>query len=358
MDFITKFEKELEKSGTSVGAGSPPAYWFSSGSYALNRILSGSFYKAVPQGRLVMVAGPPGSGKSFICANIMREAQKDGAHVINVDSENSADDNFVEKIGVNTKESYTYVDVLTISQAKKSVSTIVKAYKTEYGEDEDAPKVLIVIDSLDMLETETEQEHFAKGVTKGDMGQRAKQLKSMLRSFVQAIKRTNISIVVTHQVYQNQDLMNGEGLWKLNDAIRYSPSLIILVTKLKLKTEDKSSIIGIRMKCEGYKTRFTQPFQTVTIKVPYESGIDPYSGMLDIAVQLGVVRKAGSWYYHGEEKFYKKDFNYYAPEVVKECEDQRDKYIEALVEDDEVDLTPQLSARKQRLQNFEERGEE
>lgn len=105
------------------------------------------------------------------------------------------------------------LQVLGVTIDRSLHTGIFKGYKDENGEGEDAPQVLILIDSLDMLMTETEVEHFDKGVTKGDQGQKNKQLKAMLRSFVQAIKHLNVSMICTSQVYKNQDILNGEGVW-------------------------------------------------------------------------------------------------------------------------------------------------
>jgi len=103
------------------------------------------------------------------------------------------------------------------------------------------------------------------------------------------------------------------------------------------------------MKAEGYKTRFTKPFQTVTIEVPYETGMDPYNGMLDVAIDLGVVTAKGAWKYFGEEKWNSKAVpEKFREPILKACEAKREKYLEAFIEDDEIDLTegPRSKARR------------
>ncbi len=340
MDFLAGVTKDLEKAGINVEASEPPRYWFSTGNYVLNKIISGSFLKGVPQGRVIGLVGPSGTGKSFLAANAMREAQKEGAHVVVLDSENAMDDAFASAIGVDVDNDYSYFSVDTFPQAKKVVSAVVKGYKDEYGTtDHNAPKMLIVIDSLHMMSTETEEEHFKKGVMKGDQGQRNKQMKQLLREFVQAIKHVNISIIVTDGVYKNQDVMNGEGVWIVSDAVKFSLSQIVMLTKLKLKETGSREVQGIRMKTEGYKTRFTKPYQTVTIEVPYDTGMDPFNGLLDVAVEMGVCQKKGSRYsvVGEDESWYGKDFGPRAPDVLVQCESKREKFLEALVQDDEVE---------------------
>lgn len=316
MDFLKKFEKAVEKTQGITGAAQPPRYWFSSGNYVLNYILSGRFDGVVAQGRVHGLAGPSGAGKSFIMANMMREAQKAGAHVLAVDSENALDEDFVEAIGVSTDPAeWTYKSVVTIPHVIKVVSSFLNAYRDAYSDNlEDAPQIFIGIDSLDMLMTETEYDNVVKGKSSGDQGQRNKQLKAMLRSFVQTIKDLNVSIVCNSQVYANQDMLNGEGKWIVSDAVRYSMSMIALLTKLKLKDDNEAGkFAGIRLRAQGFKTRFTKPFQKVEIEVPYDTGMDPYTGILEAGENVGVVTRKGNRYFiKGEEDnlWFKKDFTH------------------------------------------------
>jgi recombination protein RecA len=343
-DFLQDFKKSIKDIADTEGS-EPPRYWYSTGNYVLNKIISNDFTKGIPQGRLTSLSGPSGAGKSFLACNIMREAQKSGAYVLVLDSENALDNDFVTKIGVDTNKDYMHISVETIPQVQNVVSKFITGYKNN----KEDMQVLIVIDSLDMLMTETEEENFEKGVTKGDQGQRNKQMKAMLRQFVQAIKGTNISMVCTNQVYKNQDQMNGEGVWIISDAVKYSLSQIILLTKLKLRGETVGEVDGIRMKCEGAKSRFSKPFQTVVIEVPYETGMNKNSGLLEMAVSLGIVEKAGARYKMAgaEKSWYAKEIDNYSEDILVKAtmlQDVKIKVDEALdvetVEDTSEILTP------------------
>lgn len=349
MDFIKAFDKELA-SIDGVGTSSlPPRYWFSTGNYVLNKIISGSFFKGVPQGRITNLAGASGAGKSFLAANIVRAAQQAGAYCLIVDSENALDDEFMSKIGVDPTNAYKYVEVSTIPQVTAVVSAFIKGYKKQEGESEDAPPLFILIDSLDMLMTETELGHYEKGDTKGDQGQRNKQLKAMLRTFIQDIKKLNVTIVVTSQVYRNQDVMNGEGVWMVSDAVKYAASQIVLLSKLKLKDESgKAGVFsGIRMKCEGYKTRFTKPFQTITIEVPYDTGMDTLSGLKEVAMELGVITKRGAYLGIAGDptNWYERDMNQYVDKILLACEAKTDQFLQArLGKHEEEDTSTETKA--------------
>ena len=295
LPFLKTYKKEIEKLENVSTDFRPPNHWYSIGNFAANRILSGDFHRGIPQGRITILAGPSDTGKSYLLSNIMKSAQTDGAFILAIDTENALDHEYLGRIGVKTDEnSFLGLSVVTISDVVSVVSDFIKQYEKEYGKyNENAPKVLIAIDSLDMLLTETENEHFNAGVQKGDQGQRAKQLKAFLRTTVSRIKALNIAFIGTHQVYP-ADVLEGEGKWKINNAIRYSASQIVLITKLKLKEEGEVS--GIRMYLETFKSRFAKLGSKVEIIVPYDKGMNPYSGLLDLLEADGVVQKNGAWY--------------------------------------------------------------
>jgi recombination protein RecA len=356
MGFLGEFKKDLQKSKIDIGSPEPPRYWIPTGNHVLNKIISGSFLRGIPQGRVVSFVGPSGSGKSFLTCNVIREALQKDVYVVVLDSEHALDEEFVRKIGINPKsDSYMYVEVDTIAQTRKIISTLIEKYNGEYGRDSSAPKLLIVLDSLDMLLTDAEEENFKKGETRGDMGSRNKQQKALLRELVHATKHLNISIVITGQVYRNQDILSGEGIWKINDAIQYALSLIVRMTKLKLKGEGREAA-GIRMICEGYKTRFTKPFQTVTIEVPYYTGMDQYNGLLDVAAEMGVVNRTGGWYtLEGvNKKLRASDCTQYYPTILEKCEALRELYLDAVLkENEEIDIDSGISSRARRQEKVE-----
>lgn len=358
MKFVQKFKTQIAKIEGLSHNSSPPSFWTHSGNYVLNRILTGSFRRAFGQGRVFGLVGPSGSGKSFLISNAIREAQKQiNAFAYVIDSENALDEEFVGKIGVDvTEDNYLYTGVITIPHVKKVTSDFVKMYK-ESGE---TRPVIMVIDSLGMLLTDSEFDQLEKGEAKGDQGQRSKQIKALLKGLVQSVKDLPFIVIVTDQVYQatQDNILNGtaDGNWVVNGAMKFSLSNLTLLTKAKLKDEkEKSNILGINMKCEAIKTRFTKPFQKVIIQVPYETGMDPYSGLLDVAQELGVVTRGGSWYTIAAtgDKFQSSNFEKYAELVIDECEKLSDVAIgEHISEEDEVVEGSEKSLKSKRLANY------
>lgn len=295
LGFLKDFKKQLSKMESVVTDFGPPKFWYSTGNLALNKIISGSFSKGIPQGRVTCLAGPSGAGKSFILSNVVKNAQTQGAFVLMLDSEHALDIGYLKKIGVDVGEDkFMYAGVTTFGDVVKVVSEFITSYEKTYGRDNpDSPSVVIALDSIDMLITDSENDHFESGIQKGDQGQRAKQSKHMLRTLVSRIKRNPMAFLLTHQVYPNTDLMNGQGLWIVNNAIRYSASQIMLIIPAKLK--EGTDVVGVRMKVETYKSRFAQVGTRVEVEVPYSSGMNPYSGFLDMMEEIGVVKASGAW---------------------------------------------------------------
>lgn len=295
LSFLKDFKKTVSKMESIITDFSPPRWWASTGNLALNKRISGSFTRGIPQGRVTCFAGPSGAGKSFILCNALKNAQAEGAFILMLDSENALDIGWLKRIGMDvSEEKFMYAGVTTFSDVVNVISEFIGQYEKTYGiRNFDGPRVIIALDSLDMLITDSEDEHFKKGEQRGDQGQRAKQAKHMLRTIVSRIKRGPMSFCLTHQVFPNTDLMNGQGLWIINNAIRYSASQILLIVPAKLK--EGTEVVGVRMKVETYKSRFAQIGQKTEVEVPWDAGMDPYSGFLDMMEDLGVVKTAGSW---------------------------------------------------------------
>lgn len=291
LPFLDRFKKDIAKLDT-VGVGiKTTETWLSTGNYALNRALSGDFLKGIPLGKITLFAGPSGSGKSFIASNLALEAQREGYHVLYLDSEHAIDVDYLSKIGVNVSdEALTYVSVTTIEDVNSVLSGFFSEYVKAYGKDNlTAQKTIIVLDSLAMLSSATEMENYDKGgIIKADQGILAKRRKSMLRLAVGHLGRLPISMVVTDHVYP-QDIMLGDGAWTITNSTKFSSSIIGIVTKLKLKEEGE--VTGVRMRFETYKSRFAKLGTKVELEVPYNRGMSSFSGLLELLEEYGVIAK-------------------------------------------------------------------
>ena len=296
---VSKFRKNLTKSITGMSAGfHDPTDWISTGNYALNYLVSGDFNKGIPLGKVTVFAGESGSGKSYICAgNIVKAAQDQGIFVVLVDSENALDEQWLHALDVDTDEKKLLkLNMSMIDDVAKTVSTFMTDYKAM--SEDDRPKVLFVIDSLGMLLTPTDVDQFGKGDLKGDMGRKPKALTALVRNCVNMFGSHNVGLVATNHTYASQDMFDPDDKISGGQGFIYASSIVVAMKKLKLKEDEDgnkvSDVRGIRAGCKVMKTRYAKPFEGVQVKIPYETGMDPYSGLVDMFEKQGLLVKDGN----------------------------------------------------------------
>lgn len=317
MSVFTKYKKDLAKvSGVSMGDGIPK-FWINTGSFVLNKIISGKYDRGIPQGRLTLLTGPSGSGKSFVLANIIASAQKSDCSVLVVDTENALDFDYLSAVGVDvTQEDFLRITVNEVNTCLTAINTILSVYREAEKNGEQMKKLIIFIDSLDFLFLTHALEAYEKtGELNNDQGLHAKKLKQLLTTLMQDIQEMPVAIVATKQVYVDQD-PKAFPPFKLTESLKFPFSQIILLSRYFERDAKTRSIDGIRMKAFGWKVRFTKPFQQVELTVPYDTGLDPYDGILSAAVSLGIITKNGSWYQYKGKNFYSKDFNTIQEEIL------------------------------------------
>ena len=296
---ISKFRKDITKSieGLSIGFNDPTD-WISTGNYALNYLISGDFNKGVPLGKVTVFAGESGSGKSYICSgNLVRHAQQQGIFVVLIDSENALDEDWLKALGVDTGEDKLLkINMSMIDDVAKAISKFVIDYKTM--SEEDRPKVLFVIDSLGMLLTPTDVNQFEAGDMKGDMGRKPKALTSLVRNTVNMFGSLNIGLVATNHTYASQDMFDPDDKISGGQGFIYASSIVVAMRKLKLKEDEDgnkiSEVRGIRSACKVMKTRYAKPFESVQVKIPYDQGLSPHSGLVDLFEKTGLLKKEGN----------------------------------------------------------------
>lgn len=294
-----KFRKSLTKSieGLSIGFNDPTD-WVSTGNFALNYLISGDFNLGVPLGKVTVLAGESGSGKSFIASgNLVRNAQEQGIYVVLMDTENALDEAWLHALGVDTSEDKLLkLNMAMIDDVAKTISEFVKEYKTM--PETERPKVLFVIDSLGMLLTPTDVNQFDAGDLKGDMGRKPKALTALVRNCVNMFGSLNIGMVATNHTYASQDMFDPDDKISGGQGFVYASSIVVAMRKLKLKEDEDgnktSEVNGIRSACKIMKTRYAKPFESVQIKIPYETGMNPYSGLVDLFEGKELLKKEGN----------------------------------------------------------------
>lgn len=296
---VSKFRKHLtDKLGIPVGF-SDPKIWIDTGNYAFNRLISGNYNLGVPLGKVTMFAGEAGSGKSLLAANVMRNAQArdDNPFILLLDSEGAGDKKWYINAGVDPDKNFIRAPVFTVADCTAVVAGFMKEV---VANNPDRP-YLIVMDSLGMLETETGQESFLKGQTKGDQGQLAKQLKKFIKNCIFLIEQSNVGFIMTNHTYDSQDMFNPDQKITGGAGIIYASSIVIATRKGKLKDIAASKEVltstgvhGIKVMAMVYKSRFNKPFEKMTIDVPWSEGIDQYSGLIAMFETDGLLVKVGN----------------------------------------------------------------
>ena len=300
---LTKFRTSVTKSISGISAGfHDPQDWISTGNLTLNYLISGDFNKGIPLGKVSVFAGESGSGKSFICSgNIAKAAQDHGCQVVLFDSENALDEDWLQALDVDTTpEKLLKIGVSMIDDVAKTLSDFMKDYKTNYSDlpYEEMPKLLFVIDSLGMLLTPTDVNQFEKGDMKGDMGRKPKALTALVRNMVNQIAPFPVGIVATNHTYASQDMFDPDDKISGGQGFIYASSIVVAMRKLKLKVDadgnKTSQVHGIRAACKVMKTRYSKPFESVQVEIPYETGMSPYSGLLEFFEAKGLLVKQGN----------------------------------------------------------------
>jgi RecA/RadA recombinase len=296
---ISKFRKTLTKSIDGLGFGfNDPTDWISTGNFALNYLISGDFNQGIPLGKVTVFAGESGAGKSYICSgNIVKNAQEQGIFVVLIDSENALDESWLQALDVDTsEEKLLKLNMSMIDDVARTVSEFMKEYRSM--PDEDRPKVLFVVDSLGMLLTPTDVDQFQKGDMKGDMGRKPKALTALVRNCVNMFGSHNVGLVATNHTYVSQDMFDPDDKISGGQGFIYASSIVVAMKKMKLKEDEDGNKItqvkGIRAGCKVMKTRYAKPFESVQVKIPYETGMNPHSGLVDLFEGKELLKKEGN----------------------------------------------------------------
>ncbi len=362
---MSKFGKALAKKVVALGEKSTTIHtgfaerilWTSSGSLALNLLLTGNPKKAFCFSKSCIIGGESGSGKSLVLATAARQAQRDlNAFVVWLDAEKASEYVWFERTGMDLSEdNFFRAEVATIEDVKGIFAKIVETYDKEMadfkkGDGEHPRPVFLVIDSYTILMTESQLKQAEAGEVVGDQGQQAKQLGDLIRAITHLSARRDIAATGVVHTMQEQ---NSNPHKKVKTEIMlggrklaYMASMSFVFTKASLvdgadaeDDEEESGgakkVIGIRAFAKLYKSRFAKPNEKVTLNIPYDTGIDPYSGLFKKLKDEGlIVMPSHAWYnihpdyaIEGLANFRKGDFVQHA-----------DAILAKLYPDDEVDL--------------------
>lgn len=291
--------------------------WIDTGSYALNAIISGSLYGGVPIGRLTGFIGPESCGKTLMANKIIANAQKKGMHVAYFDTEGALDEATATRLGCIPSKIKHVPSEITEQCRNEIVQLLENIVQNNLQ-----GKVLIVIDSLGNLITAQEKKKIDEGSDTPDMGNRARSLKSMMRAITHAAKKAKCPVIFTNHIYDDPSQLHASAIKKQagGSGPLYMASVIVQMAKKTEKADDSKNkdandsttliskgINGLTLRALTTKNRFVTPFLEVEMYLNFRTGLNKYSGLLEMAEGYGVLQKQGHRYVLGGEMlgFYK-----------------------------------------------------
>ena len=242
----------------------------------------------IPRGRVTEIYGPESSGKTTISQHIVAEAQKAGGTCAFIDMEHALDPGYAAQCGVD-------VDALLISQPDTGEDALEIAESLVRSGAVD----VVIIDSVAALVPRSELE--------GDMGQatmgvQARLMSQALRKLSGAIKQTNTAMIFTNQLRQKIGVMFGNPETTTGgNALKFYASVRMDVRRIQ-SIKQGQEIIGNRTRVRVVKNKVSPPFRTAEFDIMYNEGISKVGDLLDLAVELDIIEKRGSFYNYKDER--------------------------------------------------------
>lgn len=334
-DVIKSIKKSTGSESLNKSTLAKPSDFLSTGSFAINRVISGSIYKGFPAGRITCIAGASQSGKSLLVANTIIEAFKANKidTCIYFDSEGGMLVDYFEKHGVDM-DKIQHIPVISLEDcAVKMLQTydmLVKA-KREYEEDpsnNDDVRVLVVLDSIGALSSDKLiNDAVKKDQMVADMGSSAKLRNNLMRGLMMRVPISGATLLIINHVYDDPSALFGASKIKQmggGKGLEYASHLILQCEKLLVKAgndeflvggEDKETdqgnfYKGNRLRFFVVKNRISKPAFQATVFLDFSRGYNKWDGLIEDSVRAGFIQEVRGGYIvpsYSDKRIYYKD---------------------------------------------------
>ena len=317
---LDKIEKDFGK-GSIMKLGDRPSVQVDcipTGALALDIALG---VGGVPRGRIIEIYGPESSGKTTLAQHIVAEAQKRGGIAAFIDAEHALDPEYAKNLGVN-------VDELLISQPDTGEQALEIAEELVRSGAID----VIVIDSVAALVPKAEIE---KAMDEQQMGLQARLMSKALRKLTAIVGKTNTTVIFINQLRQKIGVMYGNPETTTGgNALKYYASVRLDIRRFDSVKNKDGEDIGNRVRVKVAKNKVAPPFRTAEFDIVYGKGICALGNILDVAVNMDIVKKAGAWFSYNDEKLGQgrdksKEFLAENPDILKEIEQKVTEKLKA-----------------------------